>query len=179
MTAIPSAQTEVRCLLTEQQLRQRVGDLARQISADYAGKQLLVVGVLKGAWVFMADLVRRLTIPVRCDFVKLSSYGEGTTTTGQVRIHLDVSASVKGYDVLIIEDIVDTGTCSLWLVDHLRRKNPASVRLCALLDKPVRRLAPVPIDYVGFTIADHFVVGYGIDWQEKYRQLPYIADIDR
>jgi hypoxanthine phosphoribosyltransferase len=178
MTAIPSAQTEVRCLLTEQQLRQRVGELAHQISADYAGKQLLVVGVLKGAWVFMADLVRRLTIPVRCDFVKLSSYGDGTTTSGKVQLHLDVSAAVKEQDVLILDDIIDTGMCSEWLLDHLRAKEPSSIRFCALLDKPARRIAPVPVDYVGFTIPDCFVVGYGIDWKEKYRELPYIAEIN-
>ena len=175
MSADASAQPEVCCLLSEQQIGERVGELARQISADYDDKPLLVVGVLKGAWVFMADLVRRLTIPVRCDFVKLSSYGNDTTTTGCVQLHLDVSSPVEGRDILVIEDIVDTGTCLVWLLDHLRRKGPASVRVCALLDKPARRLTPVSIDYVGFTIADHFVVGYGIDWQERYRQLPYVA----
>jgi hypoxanthine phosphoribosyltransferase len=170
-----SAPHDIHSLLSEQQLTQRVEELARQISADYAGKQPLVVGVLKGAWVFMADLARRLTIPVRCDFVKLSSYGNDTTTTGCVQLHLDVSSPVEGRDILVIEDIVDTGTCVVWLLDHLRRKGPASVRVCALLDKPARRLTPVAIDYVGFTIADHFVVGYGIDWQERYRQLPSVA----
>jgi hypoxanthine phosphoribosyltransferase len=169
-----SAPHDIHCLISEQQLTQRVEELARQISADYASTPL-VVGVLKGAWVFMADLVRRLTIPVHCDFVKLSSYGDSTSTTGFVQLHLDVSSPVEGRDILVIEDIVDTGTCVVWLLDHLRRKSPASVRVCALLDKPARRLTPVSIDYVGFTIADHFVVGYGIDWQERYRELPYVA----
>lgn len=176
MTSDVSATHEVRCLLTEQQLAQRIEELARQISADYAGRWPLVVGVLKGAWVFMADLVRRLTIPVHCDFVKLSSYG-GTTTTGNVQLHLDLRLPAEGRDVLLIEDIVDTGTCVHWLLDHLRTKNPHSIRVCALLDKPSRRVTPVAIDYLGFTIADHFVVGYGIDWNERYRELPYIACI--
>jgi len=178
MSADASAQPEVCCLLSEQQIGERVGELARQISADYDGKPLLVVGVLKGAWVFMADLVRRLTIPVRCDFVKLSSYGDRTTTSGIVQLHLDVSSPIEGQNILVLDDIIDTGTCSHWLLDHLRRKNPASVRFCALLDKPARRIAPVVIDYVGFTIPDCFVAGYGIDWKERYRELPYIGDIN-
>jgi hypoxanthine phosphoribosyltransferase len=177
MTADLPTPQEVHRLLSEQQIAQRVGELAQQISADYAGRRPLLVGVLKGAWVFMADLVRRLTIPVRCDFVKLSSYGAGTTTAGQVQLHLDLCLSVEGQDILIIEDIVDSGTCAVWLVDHLRAKKPASIRLCALLDKPSRRIAPVEVDYLGFAIADHFVVGYGIDWDERYRELPYIGHI--
>jgi hypoxanthine phosphoribosyltransferase len=172
-----SSRDTVRCLYSEQHLAQRVRALAEQISNDYAGKPLLMIGVLKGAWVFMADLVRCLTIPVRCDFVKLSSYGTGTTTTEDIQLQLDVSLSVADQDVLVVEDIVDTGTCALWLLDHLRRKGPSSIRLCTLLDKPARRVSPVPIDYIGFTIADHFVVGYGIDWSERYRELPYVGHI--
>lgn len=175
MTLDSPHQHELRRLIGEQELSQRVESLARQISTDYAGKQPLFVGVLKGAWVFMADLVRRLTISARCDFVKLSSYGDDTTTSGRVQLQLDMSLPANGQDVLVVEDIVDTGTCVLWLLDHLRRKYPASLRVCALLDKPARRIAPVTIDYVGFSIPDHFVVGYGIDWQERYRELPYIA----
>lgn len=168
-------EAEIRALFSEQQIRERVAKLAEQISRDYAGKRPLVVGVLKGAWVFMADLVRRLTVPTRCDFLKLSSYGDATTTTGRVQLHLDLSLPAKGQDILIIEDIVDTGTCVLWLFDHLRRKAPASIRLCALLDNPARRIAPITIDYIGFTIPDCFVVGYGIDWKEHFRELPYIG----
>ena len=175
MTLDSLHQHELRRLIGEAELSQRVESLARQISVDYAGKQPILVGVLKGAWVFMADLVRRLTIPARCDFVKLSSYGEDIVTSGRVQLQLDMSLPAAGRDVLVVEDIVDTGTCVLWLLDHLRRKDPASLRLCALLDKPARRIAPVTIDYVGFRIPDHFVVGYGIDWQERYRELPYIA----
>ncbi|MGH7172013.1 MAG: phosphoribosyltransferase, partial [Gemmataceae bacterium] len=121
------------------------------------------------------DLVRRLTLPTRCDFIKLSSYGDGTATSGRVQLHLDLSTAAEGQDILIVEDIVDTGTCVLWLRDHLRRKKPASIRLCALLDNPARRIAPVTIDYVGFTIPNCFVVGYGIDWKERFRELPHIG----
>jgi hypoxanthine phosphoribosyltransferase len=177
MSADATASPEVLCLLSREQIALRVAELARQISADYAGRQPLLVGVLKGAWVFMADLVRHLTVPVHCDFVKLSSYGGGTTTTGRVLLHLDLNLAVEGQDVVIVEDIIDSGTCAVWLLDHLRRKKPASLRLCALLDKPSRRVVPVQPDYLGFEIANHFVVGYGIDWNERYRELPYIGHI--
>ncbi|HTU21076.1 MAG TPA: hypoxanthine phosphoribosyltransferase [Gemmataceae bacterium] len=175
MTGETLRQPEIRVLLSEQQIRDRVAQLAEQISRDYAGKQPLIVGVLKGAWVFMADLVRRLTVPTRCDFIKLSSYGEETATTGRVQLHLDLNTPAEGLDILVVEDIVDTGTCVRWLLDHLRRKGPASIRLCALLDNPARRIAPITIDYVGFTIPDCFVVGYGIDWKERFRELPHIG----
>ncbi len=166
-------------LFSEQALADRVAEIARQISADYAGRRPLLVGVLKGAWVFMADLVRRLSIPVRCEFIQLSSYGAGTSTTGQVRLQLDLCCPVAGEDVLLVEDIVDTGLSVSWLLEHLRQKGPSRIRLCALLDNPARRIAPVAIDYLGFTIPDHFVVGYGIDWNEQYRELPYIGYIVR
>jgi hypoxanthine phosphoribosyltransferase len=177
MSADLTSPPEVPCLLSQQQIARRVEELARQLSADYAGRQPLFVGVLKGAWVFMADLVRHLTIPVLCEFVKLSSYGGGTSTTGVVQLHLDLSLGVEGQDVVIVEDIVDSGTCAVWLLDHLRRKKPASIRLCALLDKPSRRIVSVQPDYLGFEIANQFVVGYGIDWNERYRELPYIGYI--
>jgi hypoxanthine phosphoribosyltransferase len=169
--------TEVRCLFSREVIAQRVAELAWQISADYAGKQPLLIGVLKGAWVFMADLVRHLSIPVRCDFVRLSSYGAARETSGSVQLLLDITYPAPGQDILIVEDIVDTGTAMPWLIEHLRRKEPASIRLCALLDKPARRRAPVTIDYVGFTIPDHFVVGYGIDYAERYRELDYVGYI--
>jgi hypoxanthine phosphoribosyltransferase len=172
-----SSTAEVRCLISAKELARRVAELAGQISQDYAGKRPVIVGVLKGAWVFMADLVRQLAIPVQCDFVKASSYGGGTTTSGAVELHLDVHTPLAGRDVLLVEDIVDTGTCSEWLLEHLRQKGPASVRLCALLDKPSRRLRPVAISYLGFSIPDHFVVGYGIDWDERYRELPYVGHV--
>jgi hypoxanthine phosphoribosyltransferase len=168
---------DIRCLYSREVLAARVAELARQISADYSGKQPLLVGVLKGAWVFMADLVRHLTIPVRCDFVMLSSYGLAADSSGNVKLLLDLTQSARGADILIVEDIVDTGTASAWLIEHLRRKGPASLRLCSLLDKPVRRQTPVAIDYVGFTIGDQFVVGYGIDHAERYRELDYVGYI--
>ncbi|MBL8799758.1 MAG: hypoxanthine phosphoribosyltransferase, partial [Planctomycetia bacterium] len=147
---------EPPCLIAAAELQRRVAELAAQISADYRGRDLLVVGVLKGAFVFLADLVRALTIPVRCDFVKLSSYGLGTESSGAVRLQLDASLPVAGAEVLIVEDIIDTGTTTSWLIDHLRRQGAAGVKLCALLDKPARRRNSVSIDYLGFTIPDHF-----------------------
>ncbi|OAI38875.1 hypoxanthine phosphoribosyltransferase [Planctomycetaceae bacterium SCGC AG-212-D15] len=169
------AQRPVQCLFSRAQLAERVAALGRQISADYAGKQPLVVGVLKGAFVFMADLVRQMSIPIQCDFVVLSSYGAGTETSGEPRMLLDLKESPAGRNILIVEDIVDTGTSTAFLMQHLRGRGPASVRLCALLDKPARRRTPVPIDYVGFTIPDHFVVGYGIDHAERYRELDFVG----
>jgi hypoxanthine phosphoribosyltransferase len=145
------------------------------MSADYAGKSLLVLGVLHGAFVFMADLIRRLTIPVRCGFVMVSSYGDRTSTSGRVRLKLDATLPVEGNHVLLVDDIVDTGISTAWLLDHLTRKKPASLRLCALLDKPARRRTPVNIDYVGFEVPDRFVVGYGIDCAGRHRELPYVG----
>jgi hypoxanthine phosphoribosyltransferase len=164
----------VQCLIAAEQLSRRVAELGRQISADYAGRELLVIGVLKGSFVFMADLVRALTVPARCEFVKVSSYGMGTTS-GQLQLQLDLSQPAAGQHLLLVEDIVDTGNTSAWLLDHFRRKGAASVRLCSLLDKPSRRLTPVVIDYLGFAIPDHFVVGYGIDCGERHRQLPFVG----
>jgi hypoxanthine phosphoribosyltransferase len=175
MPMLTAKPVDVPCLISREQLAKRVGELARQISADYEGKEPIVVGVLKGAFVFMSDLVRQLTIPVRFDFVKISSYGDGTNTSGQITLHLDLSAPVAGQDVLVLEDIVDTGTSCCWLLEHLRHKQPPSIKLCALLDKPSRRQTPLTIDYLGFSIPDRFVVGYGIDFAERYRYLPYVG----
>jgi hypoxanthine phosphoribosyltransferase len=173
----PSAAREVRCLISSDEIAARVRELAHQISTDYAGRKPLLVGVLKGAWMFMADLVRHLTIPVRCDFVKLSSYGADTYTSGEVTVHLDMTIPAEGQDILLVEDIIDTGTTIPWLLERLGKQNPASVRLCALLDKPARRRLPVTIDYLGFTIPNQFVVGYGIDCAEEYRELPFVGYI--
>ncbi len=175
MSLPAAAPGPVPCLISAEEIRARVGELARQISGDYTGRELLVVGVLKGGWVFMADLVRLLSVPVLCDFVKLSSYGAGTRTSGEVHLQLDLTLPVEGREVLIVEDIIDTGTCAGWLLDHLRVRRPAGVRTCALLDNPARRVWPVTIDYLGFTIPNRFVVGYGIDWNERYRQLSYVG----
>jgi hypoxanthine phosphoribosyltransferase len=176
-TSVRIGDRPVRCLIGSADLARRVQELGRQISADYADRPPLVVGILKGAWVFMADLVRQLSLPVRCDFVKLSSYGTGIETSGAVRLDLDLSTPAEGEHILLVEDIVDTGLCVAWLLRHLQAKKPASVRLCALLDKPARRQTPISIDYIGFTIPDHFVVGYGIDCAERHRELPYVGHV--
>lgn len=165
----------IPCLIDRERIAGRVQELGRQISADYAGKPLVLLGVLRGAWVFYADLVRALTIPVHCDFVMLSSYGQHTESSGSVQLLLDAQLPLAGKHVLIVEDIVDSGLAASWLKDHLRKSTPASVKLCSLLDKPSRRQHAVAIDYVGFTIEDHFVVGYGIDHAQDHRQLPYVG----
>lgn len=167
----------VDVMIASDEIAARVQQLAAQISADYAGKQPLVIGVLKGAWIFLADLVRQLTVPVRCDFVRVTSYGAGTETSGQPKLLLDVAESVAGADVLVVDDILDTGISAAWLLDHLQQKNPASVRLCVLLDKSERRRVPVSGDYVGFSIPDRFVVGYGLDCGEQFRELPFIGHV--
>jgi hypoxanthine phosphoribosyltransferase len=165
----------ISCLISADRLAQRVAELAEQVSADYEGKDLLLIGVLKGAWVFMADLVRHLRIPIRCDFVRVTSYGMGTETTGDPRLLLDCTESVTGIHVLLVEDIIDTGISTAWLLEHLRRKQPASLRVCAMLSKPSRRQVPVDVDYLGFEIPDRFVVGYGLDCGQRFRELPYVG----
>lgn len=175
MKPVALTEADIVCLFTAEQIQQRVRELAEQISHDYQDKPLLLIGVLKGAWIFLADLVRQLTIPVCCDFVKLSSYGCGVASSGQVHCLLDVAADLQSYYVLVVEDIVDTGHSLGWLMEHLRPKQPRSVRLCALLDNPQRRVRAVSVDYVGFRIGNYFVVGYGIDYAECYRHLPYIG----
>jgi len=168
----------VKCLIPADEIEAKVRELAARISADYEGKELLLVCVLKGAWVFMADLVRRLTIPVQCDFIMASSYGAGTVSSGEVKVLFDVRTDPAGKHVLIVEDIIDTGISMPVLIEQIKKRGPASVRVCALLEKPARRRVPVQIDYVGFTIPDKFVVGYGIDWAERYRELPYIGYVE-
>jgi len=163
-------------LLTEDEIQAKVAELGARISDDYAGKRLTLVSVLKGSLPFMADLMRAISIPVRIDLMEVSSYG-GTTTesSGLVRILKDLSASIAGEDVLIVEDIIDTGLTLNYLIRYLRGKNPASLRICTLLDKPARRLVEIPVDYVGFTIPDQFVVGYGLDYGEVYRNLRFVG----
>jgi len=163
-------------LLTEEQIQARVAELGRQISVDTAGRRLTLVSVLKGSLPFMADLMRRIETPLRIDLMETSSYG-GTTTesSGLVRILKDLSSSIEGEDVLIVEDIIDTGLTLNYLVRYLRGKNPASLRIVTLLDKPARRLVEIDVDYVGFTIPDQFVVGYGLDYGELYRNLRFVG----
>lgn len=166
---------DVHFLISATELQSRISEMAKAISVDYAGRQPLFIGVLNGAWVFMAELVRKVSIPICCDFVKVSSYGEATTPSAEITIQLDHTISAEGRDVLIIEDIVDTGASTFWLTNHLKNEGAASVRLCSLLSKPAKRRLPVTIDYLGFTVPDCFVVGFGIDFAQKYRQLPFVG----
>lgn len=165
-------------LLSEEQVASRVKELSREISDDCRGLSLLAVGVLKGAFVFLADLVRQLSVPVRVDFISLSSYGPATVSSGTITVRTPLSRSAHGCDVLLVEDIVDTGLSIDFLCRELARQRARSLRVCTLLDKPSRRVVPVELDYVGFTVPDRFVVGYGIDYKEQFRHLPYIAFIE-
>ena len=162
-------------LFTEEQLAKRVSELAEQINRDYAGKEILLVSVLRGSFVFMADLARRITLPCRVDFMAVSSYGKGTSSSGQVQITKDLSEDISGLHVIVVEDILDSGNTLSYLLRLLEQRHPASIRLCTLLDKPERRKVPVEVHYSGFSIPDAFVVGYGLDYAELYRNLPYIA----
>ncbi len=164
-----------RILFTEEELAQRVAALAEQINRDYEGRHLLLISVLRGSFVFMADLIRKLTIPCRVDFMACSSYGGGTVSSGQVKITKDLSGSIEGLDVLVVEDILDSGRTLSYLLKLLEARKPKSIRLCTLLDKPERRVVSVPVDYTGFVIPDQFIVGYGLDYNEDYRNLPYIG----
>ena len=163
-------------LLGEERIQARVAELGARISADYEGRSLTLVSVLKGSLPFMADLMRSISVPLRIDLMEVSSYSGSTTeSSGLVRILKDLSASIEGEDVLIVEDIIDTGLTLNYLIKYLRGKNPASLRICTLLDKPARRLVEIPVDYTGFTIPDQFVVGYGLDYGELYRNLRYVG----
>lgn len=160
---------------TEEELAEKVKELGAKITADYAGKDPLIVGVLKGSFVFMADLMRRIDINCEVEFMAVSSYGSGTTTTGAVKITKDLNHDIEGRHVIIIEDILDSGVTLNYLKQYLAGRKPASISICALLDKPARRIADVKADYVGFNCPDAFIVGYGLDYAEKYRNLPYIG----
>jgi hypoxanthine phosphoribosyltransferase len=164
-------------LFSEEQLKARVAALGAQITQDYQGvkEQIFCVGILKGAAVFYTDLVRAIDLPVQFDFLIASSYGNSTTTTGSVKILKDLDYDIEGKHLLVIEDVIDSGTTMHYLLKYFRARKPKSVKLCALLNKPSRRTAEVSIDYCGFTIPDKFIVGYGLDYAEKYRNLPYIG----
>lgn len=169
---------KVAALISQEDISNKIKELALLISNDYVDKELLVIGILKGSFVFMADLIRNLSIPCRCDFVKLSSYGKRTVSSGKVKIDLDISSKVKGENVLIVEDIVDTGLTLSKLKEILASCQPASLKICTLLDKPSRRKVAIEIDYRGFEIPNKFVVGYGIDCDEQFRYLPYVGIIE-
>ena len=163
-------------LIPEDEIQAKVAELGARVSADYAGRELTLVSVLKGSLPFMADLMRAITIPVQIDLMEVSSYGgTATESSGLVRILKDLSSSIDGRHVLIVEDIIDTGLTLNYLVRYLRGKNPASLRICTLLDKPARRLVEIPIDYRGFEIPDRFVIGYGLDYGERYRNLRFVG----
>lgn len=162
-------------LLSEEQIHTRVRELGAEISRDYAGKEPLFVGVLKGCFIFMADLFREVTIHGSVDFMAVSSYGNGTSTTGAVKINKDLSQDIENRDVIIVEDILDSGITLSYLTKYLQNRKPSSICIATLLDKPVRRRADVQAKYVGFTVPDAFVVGYGLDYAEKYRNLPFIG----
>jgi hypoxanthine phosphoribosyltransferase len=163
-------------LLSEAEIAAKTAELGRRISEDYAGRNLTLVSVLKGSLPFMADLMRQITLPLRIDLMEVSSYGgTATESSGLVRIMKDLSASIADEDVLLVEDIIDTGLTLNYLVRYLRGKSPASLKICTLLDKPARRLVDIPVDYVGFEIPDQFVVGYGLDYSERYRNLRFVG----
>jgi hypoxanthine phosphoribosyltransferase len=164
----------VDVLIPADRIAARVAELGQQITRDHAGKPLVVIGVLKGSFIFLADLVRAIDLPVSIDFIGITSY-QGTSTTGVVQITSDLTRPIEGKDVLLVEDIVDTGLSMRYLLDNLATRQPASLRVCALLEKPARARVQVPIDYRGFVIGDEFVVGYGLDWDGRLRNLPFVG----
>ena len=167
-------QPQLKILISRDEIAEAVNRLACEIEGDYQGKQPLLIGALKGSFVFMSDLIRRLDLPLEVEFIKLSSYGAARESSGEVRVVQGLETSIKDRDVLVVEDIVDTGVTISFLLDYLRKKKPASLKLCALADKPSRRRVPLPIHYLGLTVPDKFVVGYGLDCDEKFRNLPDI-----
>ncbi len=162
-------------LFTRGEIEATINRLAAELTRDYHGKHPLLIGVLKGSFVFMADLTRLLNFPLEVEFIRLSSYRGGKESSGRIKVVQGLHSPVKGRDVLVIEDIVDTGLTTSFLLDYLRKRKPTSLKLCALTDKPSRRQVPVIIDYLGFTIPDKFIVGYGLDWDERFRNLPDIC----
>jgi len=174
------SQPELHILLSHEQIEAAVKKLAAEIRQEYQDKYPLLICVLKGSFVFMADLIRHLDFPLEVEFIRLSSYGRGRESSGKIKVVQGLRSEVKGRDVLVVEDIVDTGLTTGFLLDYLRQKKPASLRLCALTDKPSRRQVPVTIDYLGFTVPDKFLVGYGLDLDEKFRNLPdiYVLEVE-
>lgn len=168
----------VRVLLAEKEVDERIQAIGDQISKDYAGKQVHLVCVLKGGSFFMCELAKRITVPVSLDFMSVSSYGNATKSSGVVKIVKDLDESIKDKDVLVVEDIVDSGRTLSYLMEMLKDRGPASLHLCTLLDKPERRVVDVDVDYTGFQIPDEFVVGYGLDYEQRYRNLPYIGVVE-
>lgn len=168
----------IKVLIAEQDVDARIAELGKQISEDYAGKQVHLICILKGSVFFTCELAKRITVPVSLDFMSVSSYGDGTQSSGRVKIAKDLDESLEGKDVIVIEDIIDSGRTLAYLLDVLAKRNPSSLKLCTLLDKPDRRVTDVKVDYVGFEIPDEFVVGYGLDYAQKYRNLPFVGVVE-
>ncbi len=173
-----TAAQQPKVLYTKEEIAKGVARLAQQISTDYQGKCPLLLGILKGSFVFMADLIRLLKIPVELDFIGLSSYGSANVTSGKVKVVQRLRFPIKGRDVLVIEDIIDTGLTLRFFMDYLRKKKPLSLKLCVLFDKPSRRETPIDIAYIGFTVPDKFLVGYGLDYNERFRNLPDLCVLE-
>ena len=169
---------KIRVLLTEEEVDRRIGEIAEQISKDYAGQEVHLICILKGGVFFTCELAKRITVPVSMDFMSVSSYGDGTKSSGVVKIAKDLDETLEGKDVLIVEDIIDSGRTLYYLMDILAKRKPKSMKLCTLLDKPERRVKDVKVDYVGFNIPDEFVVGYGLDYAQRYRNLPFIGVVE-
>ena len=169
---------KIRVMISEEDVDARIEEIGKQISKDYEGKQVHLICILKGSVFFVCELAKRITVPVSLDFMSVSSYGDGTTSSGIVKIAKDLDETLEGKEVLIVEDIIDSGRTLYYLMDVLEKRNPKSLRLCTLLDKPDRRVTDVKVDYVGFEIPDEFVVGYGLDYAQKYRNLPYIGVVE-
>jgi hypoxanthine phosphoribosyltransferase len=167
-----------RPIVTQEEMRARIKELGKQIANDYTGKDLVLVGVLKGAYAFYADLARAIRIPLRVDFLIVTSYGGQSQTSGKVKLITELTEDIKGKDVLVVEDIVDSGLTVQYLIKTLTKHKPRSIKVCTLLSKPERRTIDVPLEYIGFKIPNKYVVGYGLDYQQKYRNLPYLAVLD-
>jgi len=169
---------KINVLISEEEVDAKIAELGKRISEDYAGKQVHLLCILKGSVFFMCELAKRITVPVSMDFMSVSSYGDGTSSSGIVKIAKDLDETLEGKDVIVIEDIIDSGRTLYYLLDVLQKRQPKSMKLCTLLDKPDRRVKDVKVDYVGFEIPDEFVVGYGLDYAQKYRNLPYIGVVE-
>ena len=167
-----------RPIVTQEEMRTRIRELGRQITSDYVDKDLILVGILKGAYAFYADLARAIRIPLRVDFLVVTSYGSNPKTSGKVKMVTDLTEDIAGRDVILVEDIVDSGLTVRYLINTLSKRKPKSIKVCALLSKPQRRKVNVTVTYTGFEIANQYVVGYGLDYQQKYRNLPYLAVLD-
>ncbi|MCI8709112.1 MAG: hypoxanthine phosphoribosyltransferase [Dorea sp.] len=168
----------VRVMIPEEDVTKRIEEMGRQISEDYAGKQVHLICILKGGVFFACELAKQITVPVSIDFMSVGSYGDGTSSSGIVKIAKDLDETLEGKEVLVVEDIIDSGRTLSYLLEVLRKREPKSMRLCTLLDKPSRRVREVKVDYIGYKIPDEFVVGYGLDYKQKYRNLPYIGVVE-